>query len=100
MALICTVGDITTGHDACPPVPIVTGTPAFTVNGKPVVLVGDQGEVHGCPAHVPHTPICTKGSEIFKVNGIPVMRVGDEVNGGGCSGQVMATGDGAVDISR
>lgn len=81
------VGDNCTGHDDCPGVPLVSGSPNVFVNGKPVGRIGDSYVTHSCPIHSPHTPQIAAGSSTVFVNGIPVSRIGDGVNCGGSVAQ-------------
>ena len=36
------LNDNCTGHDACPPVPLVEGSPNVYINGRPAGRVGDH----------------------------------------------------------
>ncbi len=87
MPPVTRIGDNNTGHDACPPVPLSAGSPNVFANGIPVCRIGDPYVVHGCPAHVPHTPHLAAGSSTVLVNGIPVSRIGDAVDCGGAAAQ-------------
>ena len=40
-------GDNCTGHDACPPVPLVEGSPNVFTNGQPAGRVGDAVSIGG-----------------------------------------------------
>lgn len=86
------LGDICTGHDACPPVPLVSASSNVLVNGKGAARVSDPYATHGCPIHSPHTPVCASGSSTVFVNGKALVRVGDSVS---CGGSAM-TGSGNV----
>lgn len=87
MPKIARVGDVSTGHDACPPVPITEGSPNVFINGKPVARVGDPFAVHSCKVHPPHIGHIASGSSNVFVNGKPVARVGDPVTCGGSIAQ-------------
>lgn len=81
------LGDICTGHDACPPVPLVSASSNVLVNGKGAARVGDSYASHGCLIHPPHTPVCASGSSTVFVNGKALVRVGDAVSCGGSTSQ-------------
>lgn len=87
MPAVTRVGDNCTGHDDCPPVPLVAGSGNVFVNGKPVCRIGDPYETHSCPVHSPHTPHLAAGASNVFVNGIPVSRIGDAVDCGGSAAQ-------------
>lgn len=84
----------TTGHDSCAPVPAITGNPLVTINGKPVVCIGDQFAPHGCDDHGTHQDVVVEGSGIMTVGGRPVARKGDKVEGGETSS--IANGESLV----
>ena len=97
--LISVIGSMSSGHDACPPVPAITGTSLFDVNGKDVVLIGDHFQNHGCPDHPTHSGIVTTGSSLVDVDGIPVAIEGSQIGGGGCtSSHVVAKGEELISI--
>ena len=99
MPLVAVIGSMSTGHDACAPVPAITGSPLMRVNGKAVVLVGDLFATHGCPAHSAHNGVVTQGSSLMRVEGKAIARIGDTIGGGGCPGShKIATGDGLMNI--
>lgn len=72
--------DCCTGHDACPPVPLVGCSPNVIINGRGAGRVGDNYSPHGCPAHPSHPDIIAAGSSSVFINGIPAGRVGDPVS--------------------
>lgn len=76
-------GDNCTGHDACPPVPLVEGSPNVFTNGRPAGRVGDHYSSHGCVTHPGHQDVIAAGSGSVFINGIPAARVGDAVSIGG-----------------
>lgn len=101
MSDTCTVGSMTSGHDNCAPVQVISGSPLISIQGQPVARVGDYCNPHGCKHHGTHTPIISTGSSIVFIEGIPVARVGDQVSNGGCpSGHVLVTGSNLVNIER
>lgn len=92
MPAVTRQGDNNTGHDACPPVSLASGSGNVYINGQPCGRMGDPYEVHSCPAHVPHVGEISGGSSTVSVNGKPIARVGDPVS---CGGSV-AVGSGNV----
>ena len=77
------LGDVDTGHDACPPRPLVTASPDVFVNGKGAGRVGDAYALHGCPAHPAHSGVIASGSSTVFINGRQAGRIGDPVSCGG-----------------
>lgn len=47
----------------------------FTVDGQPVVLLGDPVAPHGPPPHSP-VPVMVQGSGWMTLDGVPVVRAG------------------------
>lgn len=97
-------GDRDTGHDACPPRPLVEGEPTVTVAGQPLARVGHRYAPHGCPDHAPHDATLAAGASHASLTGRAIGRVGDPVS---CGGTVMegcptvAVGDnGGADFAR
>lgn len=56
------------------------GQSILTVNGQPVVVVGDPVTPHGESSHA--AAVMEEGSSIVTVNGIPVCREGDKASCG------------------
>lgn len=78
------LGDCCTGHDACPPRPLATGSPDVIVNGQPAGRVSiDTFADHGCPDHAPHSGVISAGSSNTFINGYAAGRIGDPVSCGG-----------------
>jgi len=77
------LGDNCTGHDSCPAVPLVEGSPNVFTNGQPSGRVGDHYASHGCVVHPGHQDVIAAGSSTVFINGIPAGRVGDSVSIGG-----------------
>lgn len=77
------LNDNCTGHDACPPVPLVEGSPNVFINGRPAGRVGDHYASHGCVTHPGHQDVIAAGSGTVFINGKPAARVGDAVSIGG-----------------
>jgi len=71
--------DCCTGHDSCPPVPLVGCSPDVFINGRGAGRVGDPYTPHGCIAHPSHADRIAAGSSTVSINGIPAARVGDAV---------------------
>lgn len=71
--------DCCTGHDACPPVPLVGCSPDVFINGLGAGRVGDAYTPHGCVAHSSHPDHIAVGSSTVNINGLPAGRVGDSV---------------------
>lgn len=77
------LGDNCTGHDSCPPVPLVEGSPNVSINGQLAGRVGDHYSSHGCVVHSAHQDVIAAGSSSVFINGLPAARVGDSVSIGG-----------------
>lgn len=90
------LNDNSTGHDACPPVPLVEGSPNVIINGRPAGRLGDHYASHGCVIHPGHQDVIAAGSSKVVINGRPAARVGDAVSIGGTvqngSGNVIIGG--------
>jgi uncharacterized Zn-binding protein involved in type VI secretion len=71
------LGDLNTGHDACPPVPLVTASVNVFINNKGAVRKGDTYAVHSCVAHAPHQDVILNGSATVFINGQNAARQGD-----------------------
>ena len=83
MPAVTRVGDNNTGHDACPPTALSSGSPNVNINGIPAGRVGDPYIPHGCPAHVPHVGNIASGAPHVFINGKAAGRIGDPVSCGG-----------------
>jgi uncharacterized Zn-binding protein involved in type VI secretion len=77
------LGDVCTGHDACPPRGSTGGSPDFFINGMAAHRVNDSWGAHGCPIHPPHGSVLASGSSSFFINGKAAGRKGDAVACGG-----------------
>lgn len=77
------LGDMDTGHDACPPTALVTASDNVIINGKGAGRVGDTYAPHGCVDHPTHAGSISSGSSTVFINGKPAGRVGDPVSCGG-----------------
>lgn len=85
-------GDCCTGHDDCPPVPLVECSPDVTVNDRGAGRVGDRYALHGCVVHSAHPDHIRTGSASVFINGKSAGRTGDSVSIGG------AVRDGSEDV--
>lgn len=72
-------GDLCTGHDDCPPVPLAEYSPDVFINGKGAGRLGDHYSPHGCVVHSSHQDSISGGSSTVFINGKPAARVGDPV---------------------
>lgn len=52
----------------------------WTVEGQPIVLLGDPVSGHGLPPHA--APVMAEGSDWMTIDGIPVVREGNLANCG------------------
>ncbi len=77
------IGDLNTGHDACPPVPLIEGSHNVFINGLRAGRIGDKYQSHSCIDHGPHQDYIAQGSSSVFINGIPAARIGDIVVIGG-----------------
>ncbi len=75
--------DCCTGHDGCPPVPLIEYSPDVIVNSRGAGRVGDHYSDHGCVSHTVHQDVIAAGSEKVIINGKKAARVGDAVSIGG-----------------
>ena len=80
MAQATRQGDNCTGHDACPPVPLVECSPDVKINGRGAGRMGDHYSAHGCVTHSSHQDVIATGSSTVFLNGKPAARVGDAVS--------------------
>lgn len=96
MPAVTRVGDNDTGHDACPPRPLATGSGDVFVNSIKTGRQTDSYVPHGCVVHAPHSGIIASGSSTVYVNSLQIGRIGDPVSCGGSvavgSGNVFAGG--------
>lgn len=104
MPRVCRVGDNANcpadshGKDCCShnvTGPATAGSPDVSINGRPVLRVGDPGVHSSCCG--PNTWVAAQGSSTVRINGIPVMRVGDMTSHCGGTGK-MIEGSGDVSI--
>lgn len=76
-------GDNCTGHDSCPPVPLVECSPNVFINKRGAGRLGDHYAYHGCITHPGHQDVIAAGSSAVFINGKPAARVDDAVSIGG-----------------
>ena len=81
------LGDLDTGHDACPPTALANASHNVLVNGKGAGRVGDAYVPHSCPVHGPHAGTIASGSGSVFINGKSAGRIGDNVSCGGAVAQ-------------
>ena len=72
-------GDNCTGHDACPPVPLVTASDNVFINGQGAGRINDLYATHSCDVHPPHQDNIAQGSATVFINGRHAGRIGDPV---------------------
>ena len=92
---ICRVSDLCSGHEGFPPRSPLTGSPDVTVNGIPVVRVGDPWSIHTriIPPFDFHPGTQLLGSTTVTCNGLSVAREGDLLD---CGSRVLF---GSPDVS-
>lgn len=84
MPFVARKGDMSSGHDSCPGVPIVGNVSTdVLINGKPVALDGSVFAAHGCIAHLPHSGVVIAPSRQVLVNGKNIACIGDAESCGG-----------------
>lgn len=71
--------DVCTGHEGFAPRIADTGNPNHTVNGKPVVCVGDHWITHCAPKKGCHDSVQASGSPNATSGGKPRARIGDSI---------------------
>ena len=95
-------GDLTSCHDECRPVSIVTGSPNVFVDGLPVARVGDTCAPHACNRwpnpHPLHTPVIVSGDSSVLVNCLPVAVKGSKVSCFGTLSSVIIGGSPDVSV--
>lgn len=75
--------DCCTGHDGCPPVPLVGCSQDVFINGLGAGRLNDDYAPHGCIIHTSHPDHIASGSPNVFINGKPAGRVSDSVSIGG-----------------
>ena len=74
------VGDLNTGHDACPPVALLEGSSSVLINGKGAGRLGDRYRLHSCLDHATHADKIAEASSSVYIDGRPAARLGDRVD--------------------
>lgn len=96
MPAVTRLGDLDTGHDACPGTALNSASPNVFINGKGCGRQSDSYVPHSCLIHPLHSGVINSGSSTVYVNGLQVGRIGDPVSCGGSvaegSGNVFAGG--------
>ena len=91
MPKVARLGDMSSGHDLCPGVPIVGNCSSdVMINGKPVALDGSVFAPHGCITHTPHSGVVIAADRGVKINGRHVACVGDAES---CGGTIVTGSD-------
>ena len=94
MPKVARLGDMSSGHDLCPGVPIVGNvSPDVMINDKPCALDGSVFASHGCIVHAPHSGVVIAANRNVQVNGRNVACVGDAES---CGGTIVT---GSPDVS-
>ena len=94
MPFVARKGDMSSGHDACPGVPIVGNVSSdVLINGKPCAIDGSVFAAHGCLVHLPHSGVVIAPDRKVLVNGKNVACVGDAES---CGGTIVT---GSSDVS-
>ncbi|MCC5809366.1 MAG: type VI secretion system PAAR protein [Ectothiorhodospiraceae bacterium] len=81
-------------HDGFPATPIMEGSPAVLINGRPAARQGDALVPHTKPKKPSHPRNIAEGSASVFINGKPAARLGDAISCGG----VIIGGSGNVFI--
>ena len=69
--------DYSSGHDACPPRPLMTASEDVFVNSRGCSRLNDLYHVHSCSAHPPHYDYIREASNTVFVNSRPIGRLYD-----------------------
>lgn len=84
MPFVARQGDMSSGHDACPGVPIVGNVSSnVKVNGKPCAINGSVFSAHGCLVHPAHAGVVVAAGRQVLVNGQNIACIGDAESCGG-----------------
>lgn len=81
MTSLVRIGDVNTGHDCYPPVPIISGSFDVFVNRISSCRQGDIYQQHCCGRSC-HVGVQIGASFDIFINGLPAARVGDPVSCG------------------
>lgn len=95
MPFVARKGDMSSGHDACPGVPIVENVSSdVMINGKPCAFDGSVFASHGCFVHAPHSGVVIAADRNVLVNGRNIACISDAESCGG----VIVTGSPDVKV--
>ena len=84
MPFVARKGDKSSGHDACPGVPIVDKVSSdVLINGKPCAIDGSVFAAHGCLVHPAHSGVVVAPSRQVLVNGKNIACISDAESCGG-----------------
>lgn len=72
---------VTTGHGKFPPTQSAGGDSTLTIDGHPVLLVGQTFLPH-TDGKVTHTPVLVEGSDLLTINGVQIGLVGSALDCG------------------
>ena len=91
MPFVARKGDSSSGHDACPGVPIVDKvSPDVNVNGKPCAINGSVFAAHGCLVHPAHSGVVVAPDRKVLVNGQNIACISDAES---CGGTIVSGSD-------
>ena len=79
MPALTRLGDKSSGHDSCAPMPLIEASGNVFIDGKGAGRLGDQYAAHGCIVHGSHQDTIAAGSPTVTINGRPAARVGDDI---------------------
>ena len=84
MPFVARKGDKSSGHDACPGVPIVDKVSSdVLINGKPCAIDGSVFAAHGCLVHPAHSRVVVAPDRQVLVNSKNIACIGDAESCGG-----------------
>ena len=87
-------GDMSSGHDACPGVPIVGNVSSdVLINGKPAATDGSVFAAHGCLVHPAHSGVVVAPNRQVLVNGKNIACIGDAES---CGGVIVSGSDDVI----
>ena len=69
--------DYSSGHDLCPPRPLITASEDVFVNSKGCSRLNDIYYTHWCGQHAPHNDYIAEASHTVFVNSRPIGRLYD-----------------------
>ena len=85
--IIATHVSVSQGHGGFPPTPSAGGDSFMTIDGHPMILVGQEFLPHTSGKNT-HTPVVTGGSAILTEEGIAVAMVGSPLS---CGDQIASS---------